>query len=260
MTLTVRSGWFGRRRAALEKKRRDAAGEGLLPFDRGALCVYWVSLALSPSWLFIDMAKCLETDGKSGEGREKTLEKLANWTAGYVALWVIALGVIFALSPTDNVLAKVFAGIAFIRLAEIGSTILGFILNRQEPLLARSLVTVAFQALQIALIFAIADHAFARTGFATEEGINKASHVATAPLDFLYISMTTMITVGNHYNPETGIARWLEASTAAAGIVLLGVVVARAIGLAAEDKGSGLDDGKRSSQPKCSSSDECEQK
>lgn len=255
MAATVKSGWFGRRRAALTKKRSEAAGEGFLPFDRGALRVYWVSLALSPSWLFIDMAKCLETDGKSGEGLEKTLEKLANWTAGYVVLWVIALGILFALSPTDNVLAKVFAGIALVRLVEIGNTILGFILNRQEPLLARSLVTVAFQALQIAFIFAIADHAFARTDFVTENG----DHVATLPFDYLYISITSMITVGNHYNPETGIARWLEASTAAAGIVLLGVVVARAIGLAAEDKGWDLCNGKKSDQPKRSSSDECQQ-
>lgn len=69
MAATVKSGWFGRRRAALKEKRDKAACEKLLPFDWGGLHLYWVSLALSPSWLFIDMAKCLRTDSKSGNSR-----------------------------------------------------------------------------------------------------------------------------------------------------------------------------------------------
>jgi hypothetical protein len=217
------------------KRRQDAWAEsapaqGTLPFDKVALAAYRVGLVFAPSWLFIDTAKRFRRETTSLKDHRALVEAHEKVTAKYASGWLVVLGLVWLLSPGDYLLAKAAACLALFRLTEIGNTILGFVLDRREPLLARSLVTVAFQALQIALIFAIVDHAFARGAFvARESGV--ADHVATTAFDYLYLSMTSMITVGNHYTPETGLARWLELGASAAGIVLLGVVVARAIGV-----------------------------
>ncbi len=214
------------------QRRWDAWGEsaaqpGTLPFDRVALCAYRVGLVFAPSWLFIDTAKCFRKEA-SPEDQRAILETREKVTTIYAFGWLVLLVAVWLISPSDDFFAKAVACLALFRLTEIGNTILGFVMNQREPLLARSLITVAFQALQIALIFAIVDHAFARGAFVAHE--SGARHVATTAFDYLYLSMTSMITVGNHYTPETGLARWLELGAAAGGIVLLGVVVARAIG------------------------------
>lgn len=237
MALLPDFGWLSQRREAWKKTiARDSAQDDLLLFDRIALRIYCWSLILVPSWLLIDAAKRFRTEGESPETRRRIRQEKERAAAKYVTFWFSVLVATWLLSPDNEFFAKVFACLALIRLAEIGNTILGFVLDRREPLLAGSLITVALQALQIALIFAIVDHAFARHDFVVQEGA-RAGEAATTALDFFYLSATTMITLGNQYGPETSLARWLELGTATAGIILLGVVVARAIGLSSEKAG-----------------------
>jgi hypothetical protein len=223
-------GWFSQRWQAWREDAAPDLTQGALLFDRIALRIYCWSLILLPSWLLIDAAKRFRVDAKSSEEYWRIHREKENAAARYLAFWYVVLAASWIASPDSEILAKIFACIALFRLVEIGNTILGFILSRREPLLAGSLVTVALQALQIAFIFAIVDHAFARHAFVMQEG-ESVGQTATTALDYLYLSLTTMITLGNKYSPETGVARLLEVGTAMTGIVLLGVVVARAIGL-----------------------------
>jgi len=201
-------------------------------FDRVALRIYCWSLIVIPSWLLIDAARRFQTNGRSDEERRRVHIAKEKAAAQYLAFWFAVLIGAWLISPTSELLAASFACIALLRLAEIGNTVLGFILDRREPLLAGSLITVALQAIQIALIFAILDHSFARDSF-VQEGL-RFHQAASTPFDYFYLSSTTMTTLGNHYSPETGLARWLELCTATSGVILLGVVVARAIGLSNE--------------------------
>jgi hypothetical protein len=237
MTLLSDLGWISQRREVWRKTTaRDSAQNDLLLFDRIALRIYCWSLIVVPSWLLIDAAKRFRTDGESPEERWRIRQEKERAAGQYVTFWCAVLVTTWLVSPGNELFAKVLACIALFRLAEIGNTILGFVLDRREPLLAGSLITVALQALQIALIFAIVDHAFAHHDFVMQEG-ERTGHAATTALDYLYLSSTTMITLGNEYSPETSLARWLELGTATAGIVLLGVVVARAIGLSSDKAG-----------------------
>lgn len=234
--------WISQRREAWEKTiARDSAQEDLLLFDRIALRIYCWSLIVLPSWLLIDAAKRFRTDGASPEERRRIRRAMEKAAGKYVAFWCAVLMITWLVSPGNELFAKLLACLALFRLAEIGNTILGFVLDRREPLLAGSLITVALQALQIALVFAIVDHAFAHHDFVIQDG-QRAGQAATTALDYLYMSSTTMITLGSEYSPETGLARCLELATATAGIVLLGVVVARAIaGRGPASAGHGFD-------------------
>lgn len=223
-------GWVRQRRGAWKKDTDPKQWQDALLFDRAALRVYCWSLAVVPSWLLIDAAKRFRTEGEAPPEQRRIHREMEKAAAWYVAFWCLALVAIWLASPGNDLLAKLLAGVALLRLAEIGNTILGFVLDRREPLLAGSLITVALQALQIALVFAIVDHAFARDDFVIQDG-ERTGEVATTAFDHLYLSATTMITLGNQYDPATGLARLLELGTATSGIVLLGVVVARAVGL-----------------------------
>lgn len=233
MTLLSELGWISQRREAWRKAIADSAHDDLLLFDRIALRIYCWSLILVPSWLLIDAAKRFRTDGESPKERQRIHREKERAAGQYVTVWCAVLVASWLVSPGNELLAKVLACIALFRLAEIGNTILGFVLDRREPLLAGSLITVAIQALQIALIFSIVDHAFAHRAFVIQDG-ERAGQAAGTAFDYLYLSSTTMITLGNEYSPETSVARLLELSAATAGIILLGVVVARAIGLASD--------------------------
>lgn len=234
MTLLSELGWISQRWEAWKKViAPDSAHDDLLLFDRIALRIYCWSLIVVPSWLLIDAARRFRTDGESPEERQRIRREKERAVGQYATVWCAVLVATWLVSPGNELIAKVLACLALFRLAEIGNTILGFVLDRREPLFAGSLITVAIQALQIALIFAIADHAFAHHDFVIQEG-GRAGQAATTALDYLYLSSTTMITLGNEYSPETSVARLLELGTATAGIVLLGVVVSRAIGLSSD--------------------------
>jgi hypothetical protein len=239
MTPSSASGWIAqRRRVWRETVARDPGQDDLVLFDKLALRVYWWTLIVAPSWLLIDARERFQTGGKTSRERQRIRRAMERAAGQYGALWCTVLVAAWLVSPDSEPLAAVLACTALFRLIEIGNTILGFVLDRREPLLAGSLVTVALQALQIALIFAIVDHAFARHDFVIQGG-TRAGQAATTPLEFLYMSSTTMITLGNQYAPETSLAQWLELGTAAAGIVLLAIVLARAIGLLGGQRDSG---------------------
>lgn len=127
----------------------------------------------------------------------------------------------------------IFGFLAGWRWLEIFTVGLGIVLNQSESLLGHSLVTIAFLGAQVALIFAILDHSFATAGFVSQAG---TAHSATAarPFDYLYISWTNMVTLGNSYSAMTDAARGLTMATGTSGVLLLGVFVASAIAHAGE--------------------------
>lgn len=227
------SGWFEQRRTVLKADLPEVERAKYLPFDRVALRVYRVGLALAPSWLLLDAAKKFQTTGDPEHDRA-TFHQLENRTAWYVAVWFVILVGIWQFSPSDDLLAKLLAGLVLFRLLEIATAILGFVLDQREPRIARSLITIAVLALQIALIFAIVDHAFARNDYFMQAVRGSGGHggyPAHTPFEYLYLSLTCMVTLGNQYIPLTGIARYLEVAATTVGLLLLGIVAARAIGL-----------------------------
>ncbi len=226
---------FQNRRRIWNEREPEPSAEKFLPFDQLALHLYRAGFWIAPSWLFIDAADRFQTAGKTDGEAAPIIEARKRRTAWYVMLWFAVLVAIWLLAPDDGALAKVAAGVALFRLLEIALTVLGFVLDQREPYIAGSLITIGILGLQVALIFSIVDNAFAHNDFlapgvsATDGGAHPA---ASAPLEYLYLSWTYMITIGNAYTPATELARYLQIAATTSGIVLLGIVAARAIGLA----------------------------
>jgi hypothetical protein len=229
------AGWFRRRREIWSKPRGTPSAEKFLPFDSWALHIYRLGFWLAPSWLFIDTARCFEIEGKTSSIQSQTIKRQKSVTALYVLFWFAVLIGIWLVSSDNDTVAKVGAGIALFRLFEIAITVLGFVLDQREPQIARSLITIGILGLQVALIFSIVGNAFAHNDFwmpgvaADENGPHPA---ADSPWEYLYLNSTYMITIGNAYTPATELARYLQVTATLSGIVLLGIVAARAIGLA----------------------------
>lgn len=226
--------WFRGRWEIWSKPREGPSAERFLPFDEWALYLYRLGFWLAPSWLFIDAAERWQTAGKKGPERSRIIRQQKTSTALYVAVWCAVLFAIWLLTPENNTIATAAAIIAIFRLFEIALTILGFVLDQREPQIAGSLITIGLLGLQVVFIFAILDNAFAHDGFLLP-GVDtnaKGAHPAAATqFEYLYLSWTYMITIGNEYTPDTGPARFLQIATTSTGIVLLGIVAARAIGL-----------------------------
>jgi hypothetical protein len=109
------------------------------------------------------------------------------------------------------------------RLLEIFTVGLGIVLRSRGPLFGRSVVAVAFLALQVTLAFAILDQLLAHSGFAA------GKTAPASPLQFLYISWTEMTTLGGSYAPTTDTARTLEMATGTSGILVLAILVQTAV-------------------------------
>jgi hypothetical protein len=266
------SGWFTRRvrfwkRLATEQQEEEnrastavsrseePRAHRYLPFDKVALKAYRLGFWAAPSWLFVDARKRYVDDlGNAIEG-EGLAERQERNTALYVLAWFFILTVAWYISPQGHTFAVFLGALALWRLFEIGITVLGFVLDQREPKIAQSLITIAILALQVALIFAILDHSFAKSDFlkpsalttVTPVVIAKFHHVlvtadlpkpapAEKPLELLYITVTYMTTVGNQYTPSSWIAHLLEIGANISGLLLLGIVAARAIGLVGETK------------------------
>jgi hypothetical protein len=136
----------------------------------------------------------------------------------YILLWVAVLVAMSAINPGDHVVAKVFAGIAIYRWCEVFATVLGFAIGATSYRGPRTLVVAGIYALQITLVFAILDHAFARGGFVG------TSHA----FDYLYVSWTDMTTLGA-VKATSDAAHAMTIATVSSGLFLLAILVARAV-------------------------------
>jgi hypothetical protein len=58
-----------------------------------------------------------------------------------------------------------------------------------------------------------------------------AGDTAATPFEFLYLNWTYMATLGNGYLPASSMAHLFQVAAATAGILLLGIVAARALGV-----------------------------
>jgi hypothetical protein len=147
------------------------------------------------------------------------------WLEIYILLWTALLVLMWAVNPGHATvghvisLAHLFAVLAVYRWCEIFATILGFALpgiaSFRPP---RLLVVAAVYGLQITLVFAILDHAFAPGGWSA------TSHA----FDYLYVSWTDMTTLGAKAG-TTSAAHALTMATVTSGVLLLAILVARAV-------------------------------
>ncbi len=180
--------------------------------EKGAFRCFWVLLPLCLFWWWIDSQKKLS--------KETLEERRAKWVLG----WLVPLAGFWFVNPAPGFWRGLAALLALYRLFEIFVTGLGTALNQSDQTRARSLVTIGFYALQMTLIWAILYHSFTPMGFVQQ---NHPALVAKSPYDFAYISWTNLSSLGNNvYVPKGNFARILEASTIAAGIFLLGVLLA----------------------------------
>jgi hypothetical protein len=234
------------RRARLwnQERRKNVAPppvltpERYMPFDRLALLLYQLAFWIAPSWWLIDSRKRYN-EPCSKEQQQKNLTKQEWETACYVTAWFAILVVLWRISPSDRATAETFGYVALFRLLEIAITVLGFVLDQREPKIARSLVTISILAMQVVLIFAILDHSFARHAFLKPQVVTQGHAVARAaatPFEYLYLSWTYMTTLGNQYAPASTVARLLQLGANTSGILLLGIVAARAIGLISDTR------------------------
>jgi hypothetical protein len=207
---------------------KDELAQHRWPLEIGALWLQGFLLRLCLFWWVIDR--------RENDDREPWEGARVAWVLG----WLFVLIVIWAINPS-GILKEVFAGLAVLRLIELFTTGLGTVLNRQQQARARSLITIGIYGIQIALIFAILEHAWA--GHAFFDG----RAYATRPLDFLYISWTAMTTIGNNiYTPQGDTARVLQMLNTTSGLLLLGVLLAFGINHIPKE----LQDEKPSKKPK----------
>jgi hypothetical protein len=187
------------------------------PLDIGAAWAYSFLLRLCISWWLIDRFGKYKNSPDGDRGR-----------AAYVMVWLAILGALWFASPTNGTCMAIFGAIASIRWLEIATTCLGLVLDRREPVRARRLITIAIYALQIVLIFAILDHSWVALEFTMADGHTHATQIFDR-FDYLYMSWTDMTTLGNNFIPLSKLAGFFQFATTTSGILLLGVVAARAI-------------------------------
>jgi hypothetical protein len=194
------------------------------PLERVAMRLLWLLLLLCPFWWCIDWR---ESKALSKPVRKQTNKEIEEeWEqrrAGWVVGWLALLIAMWLINPAPVTWRLPFALLALVRLLEIVTTGLGTILWQEQQVRARNLVTIIVYAVQVTLIFAIVDHSFAMNSFVPESGTGEAAARAS---DFLYISWSDMVTLGNSYTPQNGGARFLEVLTTSSGIFLLSVLLA----------------------------------
>ncbi len=195
--------------------------EDRTPLEQFAVRCFDVLLRLAPSWwLTKALGKDSEDLADTRQNRVIATYYVVFVTATLVALWLI--------SPSDEIARLAFGGITIWRLVEIFTVGLGIVLRQENSLIGYSFVTVAFWGVQVALIFAILDHSFATAAFVLP-GTRGGPKVASRPFDYLYISVTQMVTLGNEYDATTDGARALAMAAGATGVLLLAVYVASAL-------------------------------
>jgi hypothetical protein len=240
--------WLARRYGHWKKLREqdqseDSSGTILL-IDKWVLSLYRLGFWLAPSWLFIDAAEPFATkEHLPPEERASVGRREERLLAFYIVGWLVALIALWLAAPTLTPLAIGCAVIAIVRLVEIVVAVLGFVLDRHHLRFASSLITIALLAVQIALIFAILAQSLAPHDFLKPYVLSAAEGgpgVATTPAEFLYLTWTYMTTLGNPYIAASGIARALQVGANTAGILLLGIVAAHAVGLIGDTNSTDL--------------------
>jgi hypothetical protein len=208
------------------------------PLDQlGVLIFHNVLLPLTPSWRLITLfEKLVEAEAieqaKPSDTDKRTIKKYItrNRIVGTTWVAVVTGGLIYmwVANPTDATIRYIFAGLAAWRWLEIFTVGLGIALKQDESVLGHSLVTIGVWAVQVALIFAILDHSFTTNAFVLHPETH-AAVIASHPLEYLYISWTDMVTLGNSFEATTGGARVLSMAVSTSGVLLLAVFVASAI-------------------------------
>ncbi|HET7485340.1 MAG TPA: ion channel [Solirubrobacterales bacterium] len=187
------------------------------PLEKGAIRILWLLLLICPFWWLIDRWEPDNATERKAQKDRLNLQR-AYWVGGWLAL----LGVIWLINPEPSAWKWLFAGLALIRLIEVFTSGLGTIVRQDTQVGASNLVTIAIYAAQLTLIFAILDHSFAMTEFASDSSVQ-----ATRASDYLYISWSDLTTIGNNiYTPQNSVARYLELLTTTSGLLLLTVLVA----------------------------------
>lgn len=215
-----------------DQKAACADDRGL--FERAALVLYRVLLCFAASWWLSeesDPHKRKAIKGAKRRARRRDPEAMGllegrrryeNRVLGvYVSLWLVVLILLLATNPFW---AWLLAGLAAYRLAEMFTTGLGFVLGRAEPKLAGSLITVGMLALQTTLVFGILNQSLAADQLKCAPGCPSVD-----PFTFLYISWTDMTTLGNSYTPTSDGAQVLQMLATTSGLLILGILAARAI-------------------------------
>lgn len=200
------------------------------PLERGALRLLWLLLLLCPFWWAIDSLEPSESGWRGDESRARWDQRRAYWVIG----WLILLVAMWLINPAPSAWKWFFAALALIRLLEIFTTGLGTILRQEQQVRARNLITIVLYAVQLTFIFAILMHSFAAADFGPDVSGGPS---ASQPFDYLYISWSSIATLGSTYQPETDLARILEVLAATSSLFLFGVLIAFGIGVV-ENEGS----------------------
>ena len=208
------------------------------PLDQlGVLLFHNLFLPLTPSWRLItwfetrEEAWAVEQETPS-EADKLLIKTYTRRTRIIGTLWVafVTGGLIFmwVANPANAAIRYIFAGLAIWRWFEIFTVGLGIALKQQESVLGHSLVTVGVWAMQVAFIFAILDHSFTTNAFVLHPNTHSMV-TASHPLEYLYITWTQMVTLGNSFEATTGGARVLSMAASTSGVLLLAVFVASAV-------------------------------
>lgn len=190
------------------------------PLEKKAYGLLCVLLPMCPFWWLIDKREPDYSHASWEQKKEWEHEwnqRRANWVLG----WMIVLIVLWLVSPDSEAWKLIVGVVAGLRLLEVFVTGLGTILDQSQQIRARNVLTILAYAVQVTLIFAILYHSFAETGF------NPNPH---RPSDFLYISWSAMVSLGNpEFEAKSSAAKFLEVATTTAAIFLLTVLFAYAI-------------------------------
>lgn len=143
--------------------------------------------------------------------------------AGWVVLWTFGLVLLWRFSPIG---AWFCALLASVRLYEIYITGIGTILNQRSMARARSVMTIVVYVIQAVFIFAILGQSLEPDGFVADLAGRGAGEVASQPVDFLFISWSNLLSLGNDFDARTNLGRFLEVFATSTGIFLLSVLLA----------------------------------
>jgi len=190
------------------------------PLEKKAYGLLCILLPLCPFWWLIDKREPYCPNASPQRKRELEYEwnqRRANWVLG----WLAVLIAVWLIGPESQPWKLIVGVLAALRLLEVFVTGLGTILDQGQQIRARNVVTVLIYAVQAMLIFAILYHSFVEAGFENHPH---------RPSDFLYISWSAVVSLGNeHFAPTTTAARFLEVAAATTAIFLLTVLFAYAI-------------------------------
>lgn len=139
-------------------------------------------------------------------------------------------------SGANPVLNAFIAAFAVWRITEIVVFQLGVLLvdsNKPQNRLAslsRSVLSSMVNILAVVLLFAALEHIFASTGFVDSSRLPLGAYVPKTPGGWLYVSWTTLFTLGSTYSVTTGVAKALVMTEVASGLLLIVVSLASFVG------------------------------